>query len=499
MARGFYRLRVDWDGDGLFGHAQADITSKVWLLRGAYGRDDSSTLEGRSIGGTLTATLHNPSGLFSSFNTASALNGKILPRRKVQLQMRVSELDAWSDHWTGWLVTIVPENPIKSLPTAELTAEGSLALLNADDARVSPQTTILTGTAYGLVLDSANWSATMRDIDAGQTTMTRYWADSKALFAQRKIDDTEIAFTRENRSGHIVWEDRDRRKKAPHLTSQATYTDEGATIRYRDVSQRDPFENVYKTFRARVTEHTVAATAVLWTVVGEPAIEPGQTMVFWAEYPAKDSPVEAVGVNLWTTPVASTDYVANDTSGGGGTDLTASMGVAVDKFTESMKISVTNNASVRAYLTTLQARGDALNQSETVTVTHEVSNSPVESEWPSPAEFIPNVNEAQDHVDYRAAVHGSVAPILTIAYLANAALAFLQDARDREISDRVTVKSNAATNLGINEDFFLERIAFMIDRYGSHEVELELSPARNVEPFWVLDVGALDTTTAISF
>ena len=498
MAVGLYRFRVDWDGDGTFGHAQADITQKVWQLRSRYGKDKASTLNGRAVAGTLSATLYNPSGLFSGFNTSSPISGLIKPRRKVQLQMKVAAPDAWTDLWTGWLITIVPENPIKELPRAKLSAHGSLALLNADDARVSPKTSILTGTAYGQVLDAASWPAGDRDVDAGQTTMVRWWANSKSLFAQRKIDDTEIGFTHEDRSGNVVWEDRHRRLKAPHLTSQQTYTDEAATIRYQDVSQEDPFQNVFKVFRASVTEYLVGATVALWTVTGTPSIGAGQSVDFWAEYPQQDSPVEAVGVDSWVTPVSSTDYVANSQAGGGGTDLTASIAIVVSKFPMSMKLSITNNAAVTAFLTTLQARGAPMNQSDAASVTREVTGSPVESEWPSPAEFIPDLDEGKDHVDYLAAVHGIVSPTLTIGYIANAAQAFLEDARDREVSDRVTVKSNAATDLGINEDFFIDAIIYELDRRRRHLVRLELSPTRNTVPFWVLGTSKLGKETALN-
>jgi len=498
VAVGLYRFLADWNDDDLFTHAESDLTQKVWTLRCRRGRDSASTLKGRSVAGTLSATLYNPSGIFSSFNTVSPIFGLILPRIKVKFQMRIVAPDAWVDLWTGWLITIVPENPIRELPRARLSAHGSLALLNADDARVSPKTSILTGTAYGQVLDAVGWPAGDRVISAGETTMTRWprqRADTKALFALRKIDDTENGFTREDRSTKVVWEDRHRRLKAPHLTSQQTYTDEAATIRYQDVRQEDPFQNVYKVFRASVTEYSVGATAVLWSLAGALSIGAGQTVDIWAEFPRKDSAVEAVGVDNWATLVGGTDYVFNSEPGGGGTDLTGDIVITASEFTEAVKLSIKNNAAVTAHKTTLQAQGAPLNQDLTVSVTREVASSPVESEWPSPAEFLPDLDEGKDHVDYLAVVHGTVSPILTIGYLANAAQAFLEDARDREVSDRVTVKSDAGTDLGIDEDFFIESITHELDRNRRHRVGLELSPTRNVAPFWVWGFAKWGTTT----
>ena len=52
-----YTLEVDWDGDGTFGNANADVTSEALDVAWERGRDYASALLGRSIAGKLSATL----------------------------------------------------------------------------------------------------------------------------------------------------------------------------------------------------------------------------------------------------------------------------------------------------------------------------------------------------------------------------------------------------------------------------------------------------------
>ena len=81
-----YTLLVDWNNDGDFTDANEDVTSDTLDISWERGRDYASALLGRSIAGKLTATLVNTAGKYSPSNTSSALTGKILPGRSVQLQ-----------------------------------------------------------------------------------------------------------------------------------------------------------------------------------------------------------------------------------------------------------------------------------------------------------------------------------------------------------------------------------------------------------------------------
>ena len=79
MSQTNYNLYVDWNNDGDFGDSNENITSYVMQLEWQRGRDLANNLRGESISGTLKVVLLNTSGIFSSFNTSSALYIRVCP------------------------------------------------------------------------------------------------------------------------------------------------------------------------------------------------------------------------------------------------------------------------------------------------------------------------------------------------------------------------------------------------------------------------------------
>ena len=74
-----YTLEIDWDEDG-FGTSEADhVTGHTLDVTYSRGRDQVSSLTGRSSAGKLKALLNNESDVYSPFNSSGALYGKLLP------------------------------------------------------------------------------------------------------------------------------------------------------------------------------------------------------------------------------------------------------------------------------------------------------------------------------------------------------------------------------------------------------------------------------------
>jgi hypothetical protein len=70
----------------------------------------------------------------------------------------------------------------------------------------------------------------------------------------------------------------------------------------------------------------------------------------------------------------------------------------------------------------------------------------------------------------------------------------------REIGDRVTIRANGDAGLGLNTDFFIERIHHRITKFGTdHRVTYLLSEAAGFSDFWVLNTSVLDTTTRLAY
>ena len=378
--------------------------------------------------------------------------------------------------------------------------------MNQRKASIATATNILTSDALDDVLDDAGWPSADRTIDAGQVTMTRWGADGvEALTAMFEIEETELGFLAEGRDGKIVFESLSHRLSTPHTTSQATFSDaSGAALPYDAVQELDPWRDIYNRFEADVITYAVQGLAVLWTLTGEtPVVNPGASLVFWAQYPTPDAAREAIGVDAWTTPVASTDYVANSDSGGGGTDLTASVAIAVSKFEKSMKMTFTNNAAVPAYMTTMQARGTAVYRNDPIRVADEDTTSQTsygKRTYPLRGKFYPTTTRARSFCEFGVSRFKDPMAVLAMGYDPAQSDDHMTQALTRDISDRITVVGSgtgqSGAGLGISDDFFIEAETWRWDLSG-YRVRYDLGYAPS-QDYWVLGVSLLGIDTRLT-
>ena len=504
-------LEVDWNNDGDFDDTGENIKAYAIVGIKTYrGRDGTSQLTGRSNAGTLTATLLNIDGRFSSFNSSSPLAGSLLPSRPIRL--RYASSGSLYPVWQGFLDSITPNAARDRLPTATLRASGPLAWINDPRRQVSVamSTSVQTGTQVGVILTAAGWSLTARTIDAGQTTMTRFWfTKQSALSGIRKIEDTEGGFLREGPTGYIIFEDREHRLVAPHTVSQATYSDAVAsTLSYEQIQQADPWSDIYNLFEAPIQLYSIGALTDLWTLAASgsssPSIPAGESRTFWANFPTADQAAQALSVDAWTTPVVTTDYTANSQADGLGSDLSASVSVSVSKFANSMKIILTNNhATSTAYITLLKARGTPVNALDVFTMKAEDTTSQTAfgtRTFPHPGEFVPTAQEGQDWADFNLGIYKDPIPQLTLMLNSKRNTSTLVEVLTRDISDRVTVVATGdRTKLGINEDFYVEAVAHNIDKNGALTTTFLLSPSTSYAGFWVLGTSLLGESTKLAY
>ena len=512
---GVYRILIDWNGNGTLGDANEDITADVMNMESFRGRDSASQLSGRSRAGSLILTLENSAGKYNSFNSASAIYGNILPGRKVQVQTFDSFpytfpiVFAGTPVWTGYLDRIEISPSPHHAHRATLYASGVLARVAGKKAHVAMQTSRRTDQAIGDVLDDVGIAAGDRDLETGQTTMNRWWCDNQdGLNALRDIEGTEWGFLWEKADGDIAFADRHFRfTETRCITAQATFSDaNGALIAYSSIDQGDPLREIFNIVEAKVQRHTVGSLATLWTLsesgTNSPVIDAGATRIWWASYPNPDSVTNAVAVDAWTTPVENTDYEANTQAGGGGTDKSSVLTVTVTKFAQAMKIQIQNTDTVAVYLTLLQARGTPVTADDPVTVTAEDSTSQTaygERTYPIPGPFIPDTDEAENYVGAVVSAYKDPIPTLRVAISANRNQTAYANAIVREINDRVTVVATNDSDLGINEDFFIEAIRHRIDQHRHHWVIFDLSSVRGFSGFWVLGVSRLGLETRVAY
>lgn len=512
-----YDWMVDFNANGTFGDANEDITADVLRSEWRMGRDYASQLTGKSRGGRMILNLdnHTNAGKYNSFNTASAIYGSILPGRKVRL--RATDGTGTVTLWQGFLDRINPQVPVGAARLALFEAVGPLIFVGQpwNDVFLEMVTNELTGTVVNGLLDMVDWPAGDRDVDAGKSTIRRRrfggpQARVSVLDSLHRIEETENGFLHESLDGKVIFEDRDRRLKAPYTVSQVTVSDApgAGEIVYSKITQGDPLKQIFNLFQTTIQLDTVGAVQVLWTMFVDATdtyvILPGQTRQVIAAFAADEDVI--TGVNAWTTPVATTDYTANSLADGTGTDLTASIGVAVTKLANRMEINLTNNhASLPAFITFLQARGTPITRRNPVLVLAQDATSIGKYGrriWPIPAELVRDSQEGEDWVNWLLSQYKDPRPVLSVTIWANRDATHLSHVLRRKVSDRITiVASGSNTQLGINQDFFIETVHHTIDQNHLHWVTWECSgiPGSGGFPFWTLGVGQLGITTGLHY
>ena len=520
-----YALKVDWSGDGDFGDTGEIITGRLLSIECERGKDFPSQLTGRSIAGKLVAVLNNESGDYSPFNTSSGLYGNLLPGRLVQLQAAYNEEFAYTfpfifmntPIWTGYLESIEPDVVIGNVKIATLTAVGGLGLIAQRESKVALQEDKRTDELIGAILTDAGWDSDNSDLEEGQTTVSKFFtASGSALKSMRQVEETENGFIYEARDGKIKFEGRHfRMTDVQSVNSQLTFSDAtDRTYSYETILHEDPLPSIFNVFEATVVTYSEGSLAVLWTLgesgTASPALKSGDSVIYYAQYPPMVDGVLAseiagqVTVKEWTTPVAGTDYTVNAAADGSGAALHGSVGVAVSKASNTMKITLTNNHATDGFITLLRARGTTLNTSDPTLVVAEDSTSQtafLKRTYRSSAKWFPTAAEAQNWCNFSLARFKDPMARLVLSFTAGKEAASLFAALDLDISHRVTITATSArTLLGINEDFIVENIRHTVSEGKMlHQTILELSPAKAGAGFWALGYSKLGLETKLIY
>src|SRR5512133_3295425 len=122
MITASYQILGDWNGNGLYNHAQSDISADALRFSWRAGRGSDTDYDSASV---LQITLDNSTSKYSNLNTGSPIYGLIQPNTKIKVTMTygtsvvqcVCELESITPY----------TNDHKSISTAELVAEGIIS------------------------------------------------------------------------------------------------------------------------------------------------------------------------------------------------------------------------------------------------------------------------------------------------------------------------------------------------------------------------------------
>ena len=525
MATSNYNLFVDWNNDGDFDDSDENISSYVQRLEWERGRDLANNLTGEYVSGILKVVLRNTSGIFSSFNTSSDLYGNILPSRKIRLSMGGGSFPYTfpitynQTQWVGYLDSLVPYPDMQGNDIAIMTAIGPLAYLNKKTIKVAKQTDRNTGTAIGDILDAAGWSADDRDLDTGNTTITRFTIpqDTKTIDALRMVENSENGFVSETKDGKIKFEKRQARQTDSNATtSQATLSDATSTsnFRFHTIEQEDSLDNIFNEVNVNVQFFNTDSDAdIVWihaeTGSDSPSIPTGQSRIYRAFFPQLTADTtqthytNADSIDTWTTTAATTDVLANTAANGSGTNATGDLTIVNTKTSNYMDIKLTNGNANTVYITKLQARATVTRATDQTQITANDTTSETafgKRVFNGTARFIPTSEEGFRWCQYNLVRFKDPLQMLKVTIPANRNDTTMTAIQTLEISDRITLDAHTKTGLlAADKDFFIEGISHIVESKHQHTVQLLLSPVSSLSKFWLLGVSLLESETYIGY
>jgi len=208
-----------------------DVSNQVDTISTSRGRNAASDVFQT---GTMSLRIVDQDGDFNPQNTAGPYYNLLSPMRKVQITATYDGVtySIFSGFITGYN-TVTPRNA-GELAYTTITAVDALRL--AQNAQISTVTGAtagdLSGTRVNQILDQIAWPATMRDVDAGLTTMQADPGTARtALAAMQTVSTSEYGSLYVNASGSFVFQDRT--VTVSSVTNTPTvFNDDGTNIAY---------------------------------------------------------------------------------------------------------------------------------------------------------------------------------------------------------------------------------------------------------------------------
>lgn len=221
-------------GTNVFADAAAvivDVSDQVDTISTSRGRNAASDVFQT---GTLSLRIVDESGNFNPQNTAGPYYQLLTPMRKVQITATYDGVTypIFSGFITGYN-TVTPRNA-GELAYTTITAVDAMRL--AQNAQISTVTGAaagnLSGTRVNQILDQIAWPSSMRDVDAGLTTLQADPGTARtALAAMQTATTSEYGSVYVNASGSFVFQDRSVTVGSVANTP-TVFNDDGTNIAY---------------------------------------------------------------------------------------------------------------------------------------------------------------------------------------------------------------------------------------------------------------------------
>jgi hypothetical protein len=188
--------------------------------------------------GSLTLRLTDQNGDFNPQNTSSPYYTFLTPMKKVQITATYNNVTY--PIFSGFITSYVTTYPQESEDVATTTIQAVDAFRLAQLAQISTVTGAsagdLSGTRVNEILDEIDWPQSMRDVDAGLTTLQADPGTTRtALQALTTVAESEYGAIYVDATGSFVFQDRDV-TVASIAGTPTVFTDDGTGIDYFDAA-----------------------------------------------------------------------------------------------------------------------------------------------------------------------------------------------------------------------------------------------------------------------
>jgi len=208
-----------------------DVSNQVNYVKTQRGRN---SLSDQFQTGQLTLRIIDQNGDFNPLNPSSPYYELLTPMKKVQITATYSGVTY--PIFSGFITSYVNTQPSDATEVAFTTITAVDAFRLGNLAQISTVTGAtagdLSGTRINQILDEIDWPATMRDIDAGLTTMQADPGTARtSLQAMQTVTDSEYGALYVDPSGSFTFQDRALTVSSIGATP-TVFADNGTGIRY---------------------------------------------------------------------------------------------------------------------------------------------------------------------------------------------------------------------------------------------------------------------------
>lgn len=322
-----WKLLADWNQDGLFGHAQSDL-SAVWI-RANWRLGMREPYQSLADEAEATIDLINTDGRFNPDNTSSPLYGKLVPGVRIWIRGVDEDAETATTMYKGRLERVVPywepgSGALSGQALAALICSGWKQMLQETKVNIPLYEDWHSSKALIHMLDDLGIDTAK--VDGGVTILPYYGGDEakEAWQVVRELTEAERGRFWEDRDGDVVWWQRHKMMRTTTPAGTISYTAGAYKPYHLDYAYAKWLSN---SVRVQAYQRELEGSSeVLWELKEPLDVPPGEQRVLYAvlEQPSSNKRVAISSVTLQNVTFSSGTATVTTATKGGEVEVTIS-------------------------------------------------------------------------------------------------------------------------------------------------------------------------------